>query len=214
MPATASLTADTDQAERELSDAFWNAYVRSTPYPDFREWWFQSVEDMADAAHLVVVGRIAEVYVGEMWVGHPDFPSDPFAYARIAVDEVFNGEPVSREPGSIEQQLGLVGTAWEPPEATDIPHGRALFFLMHEATYLEGREQPPRTSDIAPFAYFDPAPESVMRDIGGLVRIVEPDGMLHMYGSDYYPLSLEGTSFDDLVDRLRQHLGGASKGDS
>jgi hypothetical protein len=186
-----------------MSDAFWNPISMSQPAV-MRDWMFESVEDLVDFADLIVLGRISRAHIGEDWLFHPDEPAQPFLYAQITIDEVLKGDPVSREPGSVEFQLTILGLDGQPPHPSSVPGNQALFFLVHEATYRQQVGLPPRSPGIAPYAYFDPAPEAVMRNIDGVVRLVKPDEMSDVYGTDYYPLSLEGSSFAELVVRIRE----------
>jgi hypothetical protein len=190
------------ESERVVSDAFWNPISEAQP-PVMRDWMFDSVEQLAGFADLVVLGRVTDVFIGEEWVFVEGEPGQPFLYARIAIDEVLKGHPVTRQPGYVEFQLTILGLDDGPPGPGTVPEGQALFFLSHEATYRETRGLSPRTTEIAPYAYFDAAPEAVMRDLDGSVRLIEPGQMAEVYGEDYYPLLLEGTSFDQLLLRIR-----------
>ncbi len=169
-----------------------------------RDYIFESFSEMTDFSDVVVKGHITDVYVGEVWKGAQDDPGSPFPYARIAIDDVLKGHVVTRMPDTLEVQLMLVGEDWQPPDAATIPGGETLFFLKHEATYRQKQGLKPRETDIAPYAYFIPVPEAVIREVAGSAHVIKPERMAREYGEDYYPLEFEGASFDELV----QHVAG------
>ena len=154
-------------------------------------------------AHLVIRGRVTEVYVGEEWIIANDEPPVPLAYARIAIDEILNGEPVSRSEGSVEVQLTFVSDAWVPPDAARLPAHESVFFLMHEARDRQQRGAEPRRSEVAPFAYFVPTPQAVLRNIGGQVAVVQRPFLEAHYGPTGFPLRLQGADFAELNQYLR-----------
>ncbi len=162
---------------------------------------FETLVDMTASVDLVVRGRILEVYVGEQWVGSDGAAPEQFAYARIEIGEILKGEPVSRNAGSVEVQLALVGDDWEAPDQSFLPGHDHLLFLIHEATFREQIGKPARSSGIAPYAYFIPTAESVLRDIDGVVRLVERDRFASAYG-DHFALALHGRDFSELVEEV------------
>jgi hypothetical protein len=188
------------------SDLFWNRWVDSCffgvyPLPS-------SLAEIVRDADLIVRGSIADLYVGEHWRGGPDEPSYPLAYVRVEIDEILKGAPVSRESGSVEVQLG------DSPEDLNqlrkrLPTHDHLWFLTYEG--IEGRSEW-NQSEIAPYAYYAPTEvATVFRDVGGVVRVLRPDWIAESYGSDQFPLALDGSDFDKLIDRVHQLVHGSSR---
>ena len=199
-----SMPVATASPSEELakSDAFWNP-ISAQPPSIFRDWEYESLADIARHSDLVVVGRLVDVYVGEVWKGAADDPGSPLVYGRVEIDEVVKGEPVSRAEGSVEMQLELVGDDWQPPDQSAIPSGEAIFFLLYDPRVSKSEGRPPRSTEIAPYSYFRQAPESVVRSIGGNVSLIEPGNMAEAYGQDYYPLQYEDENFDQFLDEVR-----------
>jgi hypothetical protein len=154
--------------ELARSDRFWNGYLPQ-PDPFLLDFEFTSLADITLRADLIIRGRVTDFYVGEQWVFKEDEPTSPVAYARFEIEEVLKGETVSRAVGSVEVQVSIAGEDWDPSEASPLPDHEHLLFLMHEATYHRELGKPPRDySEIAPFAYFIPSPQAVLRNIDGL----------------------------------------------
>lgn len=183
------------------SDDFWDHWA---VFPHFKPPFLAtSVAENVEFAHLVIRGHIVDVYIGEeIEYSDPDLPpSQAVAYVTVAIGEVLKGAPVSRTPGYVEVQLG-----YSPPELdgirANLPQHDALWFLMHEETI---RPRPPEhDSEIAPFAYFGSNDlQGVIRNVDGDVRVIKPNWIKRVFGKDFFPLPLEGTSFDDLVDQVR-----------
>lgn len=184
------------------SDAFWDHWA---VFPHFGELPLQatSLAENVELAHLVIRGHIIDVYVGEVIEGDdPDLPPNTeVAYVTVAIGEVLKGAPVSRTPGYVEVQLG-----YSPPQLDSIqaslPQHDALWFLMHDVTI---RPRPPEhDSEIAPFTYFGSNDlQGVMRNVDGEVRVIKPEWIEEVFDASFFPLPLEGTSFDEVVEQVR-----------
>jgi len=190
--------------EREISDRFWDAYLPQ-PNPFLLDYNFSSLADVTEQAHLIIRGRLTDFYVGEHWVFSEDEPASPLSYASVEIAEILKGAPVSRAGGTVEVQLSYVGEGWDPASARPLPGHDNLWFLMHEATVREQTGQPPRSySEIAPFAYFIPSPQAVLRNIDGMVTVIGPEETTIHYGHEGFPMTLHGSEFDKLLQEVRQ----------
>jgi hypothetical protein len=165
-----------------------------------RDFDFRSLEEMYQAVDVVLVGRVADVYIGEEWVGAPDEPAEPFEYARIEVVELLKGAPASRLDGALEMQVSIVGEDWVRPE--QLPDHEILLFLVHEASWREAIGKPARDTAIAPIAYFIPSPEGAIRNVGGDALPLRADDFQAGY-PDHYAVDLIGVDFTELIDRIR-----------
>jgi hypothetical protein len=159
-----------------------------------------SLAEAAEQADLIVRGRILDLYVGEMWV--MDNTSFPLDYVKVEVAEILKGEPHWRTPGFVEVQVG---------DSADLEEVRAmmpthdhLWFLMYEANRASRGDSPMASAEIAPYAYFiSNEYQGVFRDIGGTVRLIQPEEVARVLGPEHFPLMLEGANFDQVVDEVR-----------
>jgi hypothetical protein len=189
----------------EASDAFWNHW--------FVDCWFGAGDltgSLAEAyanADIVIRGRIVDLYIGEYWrmMAEDDF-SYPLAYLKVQVDEVLKGTPAARTPGFVEVQIGHAFDAMNSLRA-QLPDHEHLWFLTWDGHYDRG---PLNQSEIAPYAYFAPDYQlpTILRNVDGKVEVIKPEMLKRAYGRDQYPLALDGTSFDKLVEKV-QEMGNA-----
>lgn len=145
-------------------------------------------------------GRITDLYVR--------FESDwQPAFAKVSIIDVLKGEPVSRETGTVEVQIGF-GSDLEELRSS-LPAHDHLWFLIHEDS---ANSDPARQSEIAGYTYYptDYPQVSVLRDIGGVVEVIMPEAIANAYSRRHFPVPLDGTSFEDLVDQVRQLAEGPS----
>jgi hypothetical protein len=179
------------------SNAFWEYW---TDYPASGVVFeAQSLEENVAIADLVVRGHITDVYVGEYWVG-----GTPVVYVTLAISEVLTGSPISRTPGFVEVGLGT-GPEVTAHDRRRLPQHDSVWFLLYELNL--GARPPGLNSDIAPFAYLPTNDlQGVLRNIDGEVKIIKPHWTKTIpdMGPGYFPLSLQGTSFDRLVERVRE----------
>lgn len=188
------------QDQLALSDAFWDYWILPPhPRPPFEA---TSLAENVSQAHLVVRGHVADLYIGEHWVSVEGEPALPLAYATVSINEVIQGTPVSRTPGFVEVGLGPASQELVDEIRAALPQEESLWFLMYE---LNIRPRPPQNdSEIAEFAYFASNDlQGVLRNIGGAVRVIRPEWTAEL-GPDHFPLQLQGTSFVDLIDDVRE----------
>jgi hypothetical protein len=166
----------------------------------------ETVRDTTELADLVVVGSITEIYIGEQWVGSPDEPGMPFAYVAVEIHEVLKGQPVSRADGLVEVQFGFAYDSgeFESIASGPMPSGEYVWFLVHEASSREERGLAPRDSDVAPFAYFIPNEvQGVVLNADGIAEIVLADRFESFWGTERFPMTIRGQSFEAVVEEIR-----------
>ncbi|CAN5769617.1 hypothetical protein BH24CHL5_BH24CHL5_04590 [soil metagenome] len=184
------------------SDGFWNRWVDP---PRLFQFEAESLADVTRQADLIIRGRVTDLYIGEYWRGRPEEKPSPVVYVRVQISDVLQGEPVSRTPGYVEIQLGSPAG---PEEVEDyrarVPAEDSLWFLMYGPNFKERTLEPQRSSELAKFVYirFNHY-QGMLRDIDGLIRVVRPD-FVALYGGDkFFPLPLDGTDFEEVVDQVR-----------
>jgi len=182
------------------SDRFWDRWVET-------ECWFgidplpSSVAELVRDADLVVRGPIVDLYVGEYWRGDAYEPSHGLAYAKVATEEVFKGDPVSREAGFVEVQMGYAPNDLDELRAK-LPAHDHLWFLGYEDPDSRGEFN---QSEMVGFAYYAAQDvETVFREIGGVVEVLAPARIREVYGKDEFLLTLDGTDFEGFVQRVRE----------
>ncbi|MEX2547996.1 MAG: hypothetical protein WD830_09450 [Chloroflexota bacterium] len=178
------------------SDRFWANWISDC--------WFgidplpSSIAELVSDADLVIRGPIADLYVGEYWSGSP---RGPLAYAKVAIDELLKGEPVSREAGFVEVQMGHAPSDLEEVRAK-IPAHDHLWFLDYED---RERPYPMNQSPILGFVYYAPQDMvTVYREIGQVVRVIGPELIRRAYGNRNFLFTLDGTDFEELVEQVRE----------
>lgn len=185
------------------SDAFWN-YWSDFPYdgPSFKA---DSLEENVGLAHLVIRGHITDLYIGEDWQLSEEVGTVQLGYVRVAISEVLKGNPVSRDPGFVEVYLGRVSPETVDDLRESLPQHENVWFLMHDVTVRP--RTPPNDSEIAPFAYFPSNDlQGVLRNIDGEVKIIKPawTAEIPAMGPSHFPLTLQDTSFEELVQQVRE----------
>lgn len=187
-------------------DRFWNPFVDFGP-PIGLPFGLTTVADATGLADLVIRGSITDLYIGEQWIGAPDEPAMPFGYVRVQIHEVLKGEPVSRSDGAVEVQFawGHSESDFELIASEPMPAGEYVWFLIHEATFREENGQPPRNTGIAPFAYFIPNEvQGVVLNASGLAEVVLADRFVNIWGTERFPMTIRGQSFEAMVDEVRE----------
>lgn len=179
------------------SNRFWERWYETC--------WFgafpiaSSLAEITGQSDLVIRGTITDLYVR--------FESDwQPAYAKVLISDVLKGEPVSREAGTVEVQIAFASSDLEELRSS-LPRHDHLWFLVHEGT-----RDPDSQSAIAGFTYYttDYAQVSVLRDVGGVVEVIMPEAIANAYSRRHFPVPLDGTSFEELVDQVRQLAEGPS----
>lgn len=105
----------------------------------------------------------------------------------MSIIDVLKGEPVSSEP-TVKVQIGF-GYDLQKLRSS-LPGHDNLWFLT-----LEDNSGYYNTTDYAKV--------SVLRDIGG-VAVIMPDAIANAFSRRHFPVPLDGTSFEALVDQVRQ----------
>jgi hypothetical protein len=111
------------------ADEFWRHFMYLDPARPLN-FTFASVEEMTAASDLVVVGRLAKLYVGELWTFNDIEIPVPHVYATVQLSETLKGVPISRDVGAIEIEWALVGTDFDASEVP-IPSDEYLWFLKY-----------------------------------------------------------------------------------
>jgi len=165
----------------------------------------KSLAQATEQADIIVRGTMSELYVGELWT-IDDF-SYPLHYVKVRVSELLKGELHAREDGYVEVQMGTVDEERFDALRTSVPQHDGLWFLMYEPDWAGRGDSPMASAEIAPYAYFlTNEYQGMLRDIDGSVRLVQPDDLERVFGSDYFPLDLEGASFAEVVEETRELL--------
>ena len=125
----------------------------------------------------------------------------------ISITEVLKGDPVSREAGTVEAQIGFGSAADLDELRSSLPLHDHLWFLVHESTRDPGGYLAEESNTYYPTDYQQ---VSVLRDIGGMVEVIMPESIANAYSRRQFPVPLDGTSFEELVNRVRLVAEGAS----
>jgi hypothetical protein len=191
------------------SDRFWDYWVDTDCFFGLDP-LMGSYREMARKSDLIIRGRIVDVYIGEYWTMIEGEASYPLAYAKVAVDELLKGEPVSREEGFVEVQIGHA-----PEDMADvrsnIPMDDHLWFLDFE----DREDRGPGNNDveIAGYVYYAGQDvEEIFRSIGGVVELLRPGRIRAVYGRDAFLLTLQGMNFEEFVERVSDEIGQSSRG--
>jgi hypothetical protein len=202
IPTLAVSLAPFEQLTR--SDAFWERWVAFLA-PQTLDYVYKSLDDIVAGSDVIVRGRIAEVYMGEMWAYNDVEPLVPLIYARVAISDVLKGEPLSRMTGTVEVLLGPgveEGVLDRP-----LPTEEAIWFLKSRAKEGELLGRPQASSEIAPYSYFRPNTyQAVIRNIGDESRPMFPDMVKQSYGNHEFPVGLVGQPFETLVQDVRESV--------
>lgn len=185
------------------SDRFWLAHSDFAP----TNYHYDSLAQMTADAHLIVRGRLVGTHAGTLQpFNAPDGMDDArrVIFGVVAIDEVLKGTPNTLIPGSV--LVARLGACDQRPE--DLPRGEVLLFLKnYRQMRLETGSGPSSDSNDG-FYYARPnGYQGVLRNLGGVVRIVEPaeDSGELLEG---FPLQLNHEPFADVVAAVRQAAAG------
>ena len=199
MPTPAPTIAAVDNAEIERSDAFWEQSSDFVP-TDYR---YDSLAEITADVHLIVRGRVVGTQDGQLQSFDRPGSFRRTTLGIVAVDEVLKGTPEMQVPGTV--LVARLGASKQP--ADEIPAGEVILFLNHYPTVRSelGVDQSIDPDDR--FLYGRPnGYQSVLRNFGGTVRIVEgPDGWEDALGP--FPAPLDGEPFADILQAIRQTVG-------
>jgi hypothetical protein len=164
------------------SDRFWKHWFEECFFGAFHI--ASSLEEITSQSDLVIRGKITDLYsrvLGGIW---------HVAYVKVLVTEVLKGEPASAEAGTVEVQVGFASSDLDDLRSS-LPAHDQLWFLTQD----EGRDTYNTT---------DYPQVSVLRDIGGIVRVIQPEWIAGAYSRRHFPVPLDGTSFEELVAQVRR----------
>lgn len=117
-------------------------------------------------------------------------------YVAIEPLEVLKGSPELRADGTVSVAIGGAGNVEEL--RSQLPADDNLWFLK-------------RDDGFDTYYAADYVQISVLRDIDGEVRVILPSETAEAYSGQHYPLPLEGTSFEDLLGRVRDIISSADR---
>ena len=166
---------------REASDQFWNWFYQTCFFGAFD---LPSLREIYDDSTIVIRGPIAEVR---------QFGTDSWLIElSVLPTEVLKGEPIIREDGTVAVQISIEGDPSRLPRA--IPSHENLWFLY---------------KDEVRSVYYDTdyAQTSIVRDIDGLVRVIQWRRVATAYSENDFPARFEGTDFEALVQKVRDLAG-------
>jgi hypothetical protein len=182
----------------EASNLFWDNFYNTCFFGAFDI--ASSVKDITAHSDLVVRGTIVDLYGVEVGGSDPPFHE---TYAMVSIAETIKGTPVPRKPGDPNVIHVFIGFGYDMERLRQsLPAHEHLFFLS-------------RDGDAATYFVNDYAQISVLRNINGRVRVIKPGWIKGAFDARQYPVPLEGTSFDELVERVREIVStpqGASAG--
>jgi hypothetical protein len=184
-PASSAAVPADIVAGKRASDDFW----RPLEFGCFFGFFDipRSLREVYDEADIVLTGRMVDLRARSLMGG------DTVAiYAVISPTEVIRGGPALRN-GTTETLPVLIG--WKTMSVFEqlrsrIPDHDHLWFIYGGTAGHYGTVNDSRVA--------------VLREINGTVRVIEPRSITERYGSDHYPVTLEGTSFEELLDRVRE----------
>lgn len=196
---TASLTV-LGRAGSEVaghSDRFWSAAtVRGMAAESF-----DTLDDLARSADLVIVGRVNDVQPGREWVAIPEYVDDPVfsevAYARFATVTIDIEQIIGRvlSPLPDRSVVKLEVFLSRPDTLTivqkNIPGERSIFFLRNKGV-----------TDSIDFYRFTNDDQGLLREFDGRIRISPT-------GEDHFLSHLDGESFDKALDAVTKARGGS-----
>ncbi len=182
--------------EIELSNAFWEEnsdFVRTNYH-------FASLAEITAGAHLVIRGLVVGTQDGKLQSFDRPGSFRKTTFGIVAVDEVLNGTPEMQVPGCV--LVARLGEAEQP--ADKIPSGEILLFLNHYPTVRAQLGVDPSIDPDDRFFYGRPnGYQSVLRNLGGVVRIVDgPEGWENALGP--FPAPLDGEPFADVLETIRR----------
>lgn len=176
------------------SDAFWSQIAVNGMSAEE----FSSLEAMAKAADLVVVGRFTDLARGREWVANAAYVGDPllgdyamarFADAPIAVESILGEPRVPFEGTLVPFEIFLPLPNMTDDLRSALPQERTIFFFRNKGK----ADDPTRyrlTND----------EQGILREIDGRVAVLDT-------GAGHFLERLNGQSFDAVVAELQTLLG-------
>ena len=188
----------------EASDYFWQYWGGACYYGGMK--LPRSLAAAYREADVVITGQLVDFYVSTYRVvgdnpTDPEVPPSPLVFGRIEVVEVLKGDPSSRDPGYVEVEMGGPMETFEGLRQKIPSHDYVWFLSLDMGAYPGAYPEP----DGDGYIYYTPdaGMPSIIRGIDGKVQVLYPDTIERNFGADQYPLPLDGTSFNEFVDRVR-----------
>jgi hypothetical protein len=171
-------------AGREASDAFWDMTFNDCFFGGFR--FPSSLAEMVAASEVVMRGPIVDIYVVWEEGASPSSEDIPRSHLAVKPIEILAGSPELDPDGNVRVTFGRTGDV--EGLRSRLPGHDNLWFLKGTHVY-----------------YFADYPQiSLLRDMGGKVRVIRPRAIANSFSERHYPVPLEGTSFEDLMERVRR----------
>jgi hypothetical protein len=166
---------------RAASDRFWSNFYDTCFFGAFEI--SSSLSEITSESDLVVRGTIPDLSV----IHREGFFS--VEHVTLQVSEVLKGTGQA-DPGDILEIRVRGGYGVDDLRAM-IPAHDHLWFL--------------EDSEDFPGSYYSTDYEqvSVLRGIDGVVQVIMPNAIANAFSRDQYPIPLDGTSFEELLQRVR-----------
>ncbi len=178
------------------SDRFWSALALRGMAAES----YDTLEDLAKSADLVVVGTILSVERGREWVAIPEYVDDAAlsgqAYARFATVTITIQQIVGPvraplpDPSLVKLEAYLPSPGALSILKDNVPRERSIFFLRNKGE-----------SDSVEFYRFTNDEQGLVRDVDGRLRISPA-------GEDHFLTLLDGEPFDDILAKVVRIRGG------
>ncbi len=184
----------------ERSNRFWDPLTYSAS-----GYVFHSLGEMAEAADLVVTGRIIGVRPGRQVIVSAEDPeaTADFVTAKVAIDEILKGTPESREAGEIDLELFLPDPRRLDDVRANVPQEQQLMFLFHGASLARREGHPPEYQEQYRYTYINVSAQGILRSIDGKVKRLPPAVIEDL---EVFPTELDGVNFAEIVSRVQQIL--------
>jgi len=181
--------------DEQSAETFWTAVTPNGEYG----FEYDTPASIVKDVDLIVLGRIAGVYTGDIHTTEKTWPS---IWARFEIDDVLKGNPVSRTPGFVDVML-TSSPAWSFA-SSNVPDEQVVVFLMNEEANRARVGEAPTEPELEHYEYWRPDEQAVVRNIGGKVGVIDAERMRIDYGSDVFPMTVLGDDFDATVSAIKK----------
>jgi hypothetical protein len=163
---------------------------------------YESLQGLARASDLVLVGRVSELVAGPT-VEDPYGNMIYWATTKLRVDEVLIGDLRTEESGTVAvwMLLGVGDKTHDFAErysqlAASLPSDRVVLFLSNNEEWAKQYGTPLDSPEADPMGYRILGGQGYLRELNDKVKIpARPVGD--------WPRSLDGTDFEELLDDIR-----------
>jgi hypothetical protein len=183
---------------------FWSHVIDLSCVDFIQENYWESVAQMTRDVELVVIARPQSV----RYTADPVYRDSPIV--RFTIDQVLKGGPVTLQDGTM--QLAVDQDELESIDEVPIPAVPTLLFLRNMAV---GRSDwyVPGGPDPSTLYYLPTTYQNVMVNRDGHVFLPMEQRMRAWLGSETWPLELQGTSFDKVVEQVQRAVTQGDRGD-